>query len=310
MEVVRGEMRYKMPHFTSCNLSGLGWRTLSNYSRLTNLHSRGIMIVVKIGGSQGVNLDAVCADAAGLIQQGQKIVMVHGGSAETNVISEQLGHPPRFVTTATGFTSRYTDRATLEIFAMVTSGKINTLLVERMQRFGVNALGLSGIDGRLMVAQRKEAIRIIENGRKLLLRDDYTGKIEQVNIELLNLLIGAGYTPVIAPLALSTQGDALNVDADRAAAVVAGAVQAEELIILTNVPGLMRSFPDESTLISHLPKAGLEQALSAFAEGRMKKKVLGASEALDLGVPKVIFSDGRTEHPLLDALAGKGTHIS
>lgn len=267
------------------------------------------MIVVKIGGSQGVNLDAVCQDAAGLIQQGQKILLVHGGSAETNAISEQLGHPPRFVTTATGFTSRYTDRATLEIFAMVTAGKINTILVERMQRYGVNALGLSGVDGRLMVAQRKDAIRIIENGRKLLLRDDYTGKIETVNSALLHALTQSGYTPVIAPLALSTQGDALNVDADRAAAMVAGAVQAEELIILTNVPGLMRSFPDESTLIAHLPKTGLEQALS-FAEGRMKKKVLGASEALDLGVPKVIFSDGRTEHPLLDALAGKGTTIS
>ena len=215
------------------------------------------MIVVKIGGAQGVNLDAICTDAAGLIQQGQKIVLVHGGSAETNVISEQLGHPPRFVTTATGFTSRYTDRDTLEIFAMVTSGKI-----------------------------------------------------EQVNSELLFMLINAGYTPVVAPLALSTQGDALNVDADRAAAMVAGAVQAEELIILTNVPGLMRSFPDESTLIHNLPKAGLEQALSSFAEGRMKKKVLGASEALELGVPKVIFSDGRTEHPLLDALGGKGTIIS
>jgi len=267
------------------------------------------MIVVKIGGSQGVNLDAVCANAAGLIQQGQKIILVHGGSAETNAISEQLGHPPRFVTTATGFTSRYTDRETLEIFAMVTSGKINTLLVERMQRFGVNALGLSGVDGRLMVAQRKDAIRIIENGRKLLLRDDYTGKIETVNSALLDMLMNAGFTPVVAPLALSTQGDALNVDADRAAAMVAGAVNAEELIILTNVPGLMRNFPDESTLISHLPKNGLEQALS-FAEGRMKKKVLGASEALDLGVPKVIFSDGRTEHPLLDALGGKGTVIS
>lgn len=267
------------------------------------------MIVVKIGGSQGVNQDAVCADAAALIQQGQKVILVHGGSAETNAISEQLGHPPRFVTTATGFTSRYTDRDTLEIFAMVTSGKINTLLVERMQKFGVNALGLSGVDGRLMVAQRKDAIRIVENGRKLLLRDDYTGKIEMVNAGLLDLLMSQGYTPVIAPLALSTQGDALNVDADRAAAMVAGAVKAEELIILTNVPGLMRNFPDESTLIAHLPKAGLEQALS-FAEGRMKKKVLGASEALGLGVPKVIFSDGRTEHPLIDALAGKGTIIS
>jgi acetylglutamate/LysW-gamma-L-alpha-aminoadipate kinase len=115
--------------------------------------------------------------------------------------------------------------------------------------------------------------------------------------------------PVIAPLAISPEGEALNVDADRAAAMVAGAMKAEQLIILTNVPGLMRKFPDESTLITHLAKTGLEQALG-FAEGRMKKKVLGASEALDLGVNKIIFADGRVEHPLLDALAGKGTTIS
>ena len=267
------------------------------------------MIVLKIGGAAGVNMDSICADAAALIQQGQRIVLVHGGSAETNEISAQLGHPPRFVTNETGFTSRYTDRATLEIFAMVTAGKINTLLVERLQRAGINAFGLTGLDGRLMLAQRKDAIRIVENGRKLILRDDYTGKIEQVNGALLALLLDAGLTPVVAPLALSTNGEALNVDADRAAAHVAGAVKADQLIILTNVPGLMRSFPDESTLIPHLPKVGLEQALS-FAEGRMKKKVLGASEALNLGVPEVIFADGRTAHPLIDALAGKGTRIS
>lgn len=267
------------------------------------------MIVIKIGGAEGVNLNSICADAATLIREGQRIVLVHGGSAETNQISTRLGKPPRFVTNEAGFTSRYTDRETLEIFAMVTAGKINTILVERMQRFGVNAFGLTGLDGRLMLAHRKDAIRIVENGRKLILRDDFTGKIEQVNAGLLEMLLSAGYTPIVAPLALSTNGEALNVDADRAAAVVAGAVRAERLVILTNVPGLMRNFPDESTLIPHLARAGLEQALS-FAEGRMKKKVLGASEAIDLGVGQVIFADGRGEHPLADALAGKGTVIS
>ncbi len=267
------------------------------------------MLVVKIGGSQGVALGPICADLGALIQQGQKVVVVHGGSAETNEISARLGHPPRFVTSVSGFTSRYTNRATLEIFAMVTNGRINTLLVEQLQKFGVNAFGLSGVDGRLMMAQRKEAIRIVENGRQRMLRDDYTGKIEQVNAALLRLLLEAGLTPVIAPLAISPAGEVVNVDADRAAAMVAGAVQAEQLVILTNVPGLMRNYPDENTLIPHLPRIGLEQALS-FAEGRMKKKVLGASEALDLGVSKVIFADGRVEHPVLDALAGKGTVIS
>ena len=269
------------------------------------------MIVVKIGGTKGVNFDAVCSDIAAQVTSGQKLVVVHGGSGETNAISEQLGHPPRFVTSPSGFTSRYTDRATLDIFAMVTSGKINTLVVERLQKLGVNALGLSGVDGRLLVAKRKEAIRIIDpaTGKQRLLRDDYTGKIEKVNSHLLLMLLEAGYTPVIAPLAISPEGDALNVDADRAAAMVAGAVNAERLVLLSNVPGLLRQFPDESTLIPHIDKAKIEQSLD-FAEGRMKKKVLGASEALQLGVAQVIFADGRISHPIANALAGKGTVIS
>ncbi len=269
------------------------------------------MIVIKIGGTNGINFEAVCADMAAQVQAGQKLVVVHGGSSETNALSERLGHPPQFVTSPSGFTSRYTDRATLEIFAMVTAGKINTLAVERLQKLGVNALGLSGVDGRLMVAKRKEAIRIIDpaTGKQRMLRDDYTGKIETVNSDLLAALLKAGYTPVIAPLAISPEGEALNVDADRAAAMVASAVNAERLILLSNVPGLLRHFPDESTLIRHIDKAQVEQSLD-FAEGRMKKKVLGASEALQRGVAQVVFADGRVAHPVANALAGEGTVIS
>ncbi len=269
------------------------------------------MIVVKIGGTNGINFDLVTQDLAALVKAGQKLVVVHGGSGETNVISEQLGHRPQFVTSPSGFTSRYTNRATLEIFAMVTTGKISTLIVERLQKLGVNALSLSGVDGRLMQARRKDAIRIIDpaTGRQRMLRDDYTGKIETVNAALLDLLLEAGYTPVVGPLAISPEGEALNVDADRAAAMVAGAVHAEKLVILSNVPGLLRQFPDESTLIPRIAKDKLEAALE-FAEGRMKKKVLGASEALQLGVAEVIFADGRVEQAVTRALAGQGTVIA
>ncbi len=267
------------------------------------------MIVIKIGGVNGVNIEAVINDIASHIRAGQKLIVVHGGSGETNAISTQLGHPPKFVTAVSGFTSRYTDRATLEIFAMVTAGKINTILVEKLQKAGVNAFGLSGVDGKLMVAKRKDSIRIVENGKQRILRDDYTGKIETVNRDLLKMLIDAGYTPVIAPLAISPEGDALNVDADRAAAMIAGAVNAEQLIILSNVRGLLRNFPDESTLIQHIDKAKVDQSIE-FAEGRMKKKVLGASEALSLGVGQVVFADGRIDQPLARALQGKGTVIS
>jgi acetylglutamate/LysW-gamma-L-alpha-aminoadipate kinase len=141
-----------------------------------------------------------------------------------------------------------------------------------------------------------------------MLRDDYTGKIENVNGGLLRMLLEAGYTPVVAPLAISPEGEALNVDADRAAAMVAGAAGAEQLVLLTNVPGLLREFPDEASLIRHIPRDKVEESL-AFAEGRMKKKVLGASEALGLGVRQVIFADGRIETPVARALVGEGTVI-
>jgi acetylglutamate/LysW-gamma-L-alpha-aminoadipate kinase len=267
------------------------------------------MLVVKIGGAAGNNMDTVCADIAALVREGRQVVLVHGGSDETNAVSEKMGHPPKFITSPSGFTSRYTDRETLEIFAMVTAGKINTILVERLQKLGVNAFGLSGVDGRLMEAKRKEAVRAVENGKVRMLHDDHTGTIQAVNMALLQTLLGAGLTPVVAPLAISPEGVALNVDADRAAAMIAGALKAESLVLLTNVPGLMRRFPDESTLMPKIERAKLEEALQ-FAEGRMKKKVLGAGEALGQGVGQVIFADSRVEAPVHAALAGKGTVIS
>jgi acetylglutamate/LysW-gamma-L-alpha-aminoadipate kinase len=264
--------------------------------------------VVKLGGTEGVDFSAICADAAELLKQGRKLVLVHGGSAEANALGQALGAPPKFITSPSGYTSRYTDRATLEIFLMAVNGKVNTLLVEQLQRLGVNALGLSGLDGRLMLAARKETIQSVENGKRRIIRDDYTGKIDQVNAGLLENLLEAGYLPVVAPVAVSHAGEALNVDADRAAAMVAAALGAGTLVLLTAVPGLMRSFPDESTVIPALKKAQLPEALEA-AQGRMKKKVLGAEEALQGGVGRVIIADGRIEKPLSEALAGKGTVI-
>ncbi|MBI5876903.1 MAG: [LysW]-aminoadipate kinase [Chloroflexi bacterium] len=267
------------------------------------------MIVVKIGGSRGINMDYVCADAAALLKDGRPLVLVHGAGKETDELGEKLGFPARHVTSPQGYTSRYTDRQTLEIFAMAAAGKTNTFLVERLQKLGVNAVGLTGVSGRLMEGTRKDAIRIVEGGKQRILRDDYTGRVEKVNAPLLQLLLGAGYLPVLAPLAISYQGDAINVDGDRAAAMVAGALGAQTLVILTNVVGLMRSFPDESSLITNIDRHRIEQSLD-FAEGRMKKKVLGASEALGLGVPRVVFADGRVESPIRRAMEGHGTVIA
>ena len=267
------------------------------------------LLVVKVGGTEGVDFVSVCEDAAGLIKGSYRLVIVHGGSAQANTLGEVLGYPPRFITSPSGYTSRYTDRRTLEIFCMAVNGKINTLMVEQLQSLGVNALGLSGLDGRLMEATRKAAIRSVEDGKQKIVRDDFTGKIDKVNAPLVGALLEGGYTPVIAPLAVNPEGEALNVDADRAAAMVASALNAETLLLLTAAPGLMRDFPDESTLISKLRRTQLEEALG-YAAGRMKKKVLGAGEALEGGVGQVIIADGRIANPITNALAGKGTLIS
>lgn len=266
------------------------------------------IIVVKLGGTEGVDFSAICNDAADLLAQGKKLVFVHGGSAEANALGEAIGSPPKFITSPSGYTSRYTNRETLEIFLMAVNGKVNSLLVEQLHMLGLNALGLSGMDGKLMLATRKGVIQSVENGKRKIIRDDYTGKIEKVNVSLLETLLEGGYFPVIAPVAISEKGEALNVDADRAAAMIASALKAEILVLLTAVPGLMEKFPDESTIIKNLPQTKLSSAL-VVAQGRMKKKVLGAEEALQGGVGSVIIADGRIQNPISNALAGNGTVI-
>ncbi|MHB1005934.1 MAG: [LysW]-aminoadipate kinase [Chloroflexota bacterium] len=266
------------------------------------------MIVVKVGGGKGIDLDTFCRDLAATIKGGADIVLVHGGSHETNVLSERLGKPPRFVTSISGVESRYTDRETLEIFTMVYVGKVNKYIVEQLQRHGVNAVGFSGIDGRLLEGARKPFIKVIEDGKRKVLRDDFTGKVERVNTNLVHLLHDNGYTLVVTPPAISYEGEAINVDGDRAAAVLAAALGAEKLVILSNVPGLLRDVADESSLIREIRKDQIDR-YADFAKGRMKKKVMGAAEALREGVREVIFADARVENAVMKALEGEGTVI-
>ena len=144
--------------------------------------------------------------------------------------------------------SRYTDRETLMLFCMAYVGKLNKLFVERLQQLGVNAVGLCGADGRSMEGTRKAAIKVVEGGKRRVLRDDFTGRVERVNTDLLNLLLDNGYTPVLCPPALSYDSEIINVDGDRAAAVVAVDCKAETLVILSNVSGLLRSLDDPDSL--------------------------------------------------------------
>ena len=264
------------------------------------------MLVVKLGGGANLDTEAVLRDLAALRRPW---ILVHGGNAELNQVSEKLGHRARFVTSPSGYTSRVTDLETVQLIQMVYRGRINGDLVLRLQALGVNAIGLSGVDGRLWQAERKEAVRVVENGRKFLLRDDYTGKVMSVNTGLLRLLLDNGYRPVLTLPALASDGSAVNVDGDRAAAAVAAALGAPELVILSNVPGLLRDVNDPSTLIPSIAKADLASE-EAVALDRMKKKLLGAEEALAGGVQRVILGSANRARPVQDALAGHGTVIA
>jgi acetylglutamate/LysW-gamma-L-alpha-aminoadipate kinase len=262
-------------------------------------------LVIKIGGGAGVATVNIVREVAQCIAHGQRIVLLHGGSNLTSTLSQRLGHVVRIITSPGGMVSRYTDSETLGIYAMAVAGQINTELVALLQHCGVDALGLAGVDGRLLLARRKSVVRsVTPEGRIQLLRDDYTGQIEQVNDTLLRQLLGAGYTPVIAPLALSRDGERLNVDGDRAAAAVAAALHADALVIMTNIPGLLANPEDSTTLIRTIPSDHLSDYMQ-YAQGRMRKKLLGAQEALQDGVPRVCI--GSTS--MMAVLNGEGTTI-
>ncbi|MFN9992592.1 MAG: [LysW]-aminoadipate kinase [Phycisphaerales bacterium] len=267
------------------------------------------MIVIKIGGAAGVDIERVCDDISAIHRSGRTCVIVHGGSDHTNTLSRELGIEPRFITSPSGHVSRRTDARTLEIFQMAVRGLFNQRIVNTLLRRGVNAVGISGVDGRTWVGERKSAIRAVEDGRTVMIRDDYTGTVEIVNTQLIRTVIQSGSIPVLCPPGLSSDGHPINVDADRAAAATAAALNAEQLLLLSNVPGVLRAFPDETSLITSVTRDAIDE-LMEIAAGRMKKKVLGAREALDRGVSRVVIGDARVDAPVSHALNGIGTVFS
>jgi acetylglutamate/LysW-gamma-L-alpha-aminoadipate kinase len=263
-----------------------------------------LVLVVKIGGAIGTNFEKLAED----LKDYSDYILVHGGSHEMNVISEKLDVPPKFVTSVSGHVSRYTDEATLDVLKMVYSGKVNKSIIEVMRKNGINAIGLTGLDGGLLRGKRKEAIRIVEGGKRKILRGDNTGKVEEVNADLLTLILNAGYIPVITIPIEAFDGGGLNADADRAAAAIASSMNAKTLVILSNVPGLLKDPEDPGSLIGTIPKGQLENYME-YAKKRMKKKILGASEAIAGGVKKVIIGSANLDKPLTQTLSGIGTLI-
>jgi len=257
------------------------------------------MITIKIGGSVVDNLHpSTISDIKKIVKQ-EGVVLVHGGGKEVTKVSEALGKKPEFVVSPSGIKSRYTDKETAEIFTMVMSGKINKTIVRMLQKNGINAIGLSGVDGKIIQAERKKKLLIVnEKGRKQAIDGGYTGKITDVNAPLVQSLLKEGYTPVISPIAISEESDFLNVDGDRAAAYVAGKIQSDKVLFLTNVDGLLI----DEKLVKNLTLAEAKEIRPKIGFG-MEKKILAATEALDMGVKEALIANGQKENPISSAIA-------
>jgi len=259
--------------------------------------------VLKLGGGAGNDHTATLNNLAARIRGGERWVLVHGASDAANRLGEQVGYPAQTLTTPGGHSSRYTDARTIEIFGQAVGG-LNQLMSAQLASQGVNAVGLAGPN--VIRAHRKTAIRAIVNGRQIIVRDDYTGTISEVNATLLNTLLEAGMTPVVAPIAMGDEYERLNVDGDLVAANIAHAIGADALVILSNVPGLMRDLNDPTSLVTGFALSEYER-YEALAGGRMKKKLMAAQVAQ---VARTILADSRVENPLDAALAGGGTQIT
>ncbi len=266
------------------------------------------MYVVKVGGSLGDQLVNVCADLQRLIEDGKPVVVLHGGSAEANRLSQQLGVPMRYLRSSSGIHSRYTDPATLDVLTLAMAGRVKSSLTAHLVRRGVRAVGLTGIDGALVLAKKTPPAKAYLDDRLVVVRDDLTGRVVSVNVELLRLLLGAGYVPVLSPPVIDPDVGPLNIDGDRLASAIAVALAATHLIILSNVPGLLRDPADPASLISRLSLGNFAEHVD-LARGRMRVKLLAAQEALLRGVKRVVLGDGRLASPIEAALAGQGTTL-
>jgi acetylglutamate/LysW-gamma-L-alpha-aminoadipate kinase len=253
------------------------------------------LTVVKCGGA--LDPRQMCADVARLRARGQRVIVVHGGAPQIARLAAELGAPARTLLSPTGVTSRHTDLAMLDVVTLAMTGRAKPPLLRALAAQGVRAVGLTGLDGGLLQARRKPAKRSIVDGRLLVVRDDYSGRIVAVAADVLRLLLDGGLTPVVSPPATGEDGHPLNVDADRAAAAIAGALSADRLVLLTSARGVLADVGDEDSVLRRceLPADG---PVPHAVTGGMYRKIIAAREALRRGVAEVIIGDGRTPQPL------------
>jgi len=256
------------------------------------------MKLIKYGGhvlSDAETNNAIIQAIANLHQQGEKVVVVHGGGPAINdelaihgISSEMVG----------GY--RKTSPEAMEIVQQALAGSVLRSLTNSFIACGVNAVGISAADGKII---RAEKFQPTLNGETLDI--GLVGEPTQVDVSLLHLLLDSGYLPIVSPIGVDTHGQALNINGDIAAGAIAGALQAEEVLFITDVPGIYRSWPDPSSIIKEISREELAGIAGSFADG-MAPKVKAVLSALESGAKKARIIDGTDLKNLKSSLSGVG----
>ncbi len=276
-------------------------------------HRRKTM-VIKVGGEIASNaeaLDSLAQDISLLTHTNIRIVLVHGGGPQATSLSEKLGVESRMVQGR-----RVTDADTLDIAKMVFAGQINIDILGALREHGVRAVGLSGVDGDILHAEKRPPTEIVneDTGETEVVDFGHVGDVTGVDTSLLSLLVENGYVPVISSLAGDAEGKALNVNADTVASIIAQDLEASKLIMLSSVPGLLRDKDDPDSLVSRATVPEIRTMLAdGTVKGGMRPKLTTMIDALENGVGEVVILSGIEESALLLELftdQGVGTLIA
>jgi len=262
------------------------------------------MIIIKIGGGDKINITGIIKDIS---QLNEKCIVIHGANKLRDELAEKLEIQKKTITSVSGFSSVLSDSDLIDVLLMSYSGLKNKRIVELCQQNGLNAVGLTGIDGGLIKGRKNKGIRIRENG-KLKIVHDNSGKAVSVNMELLNFFLENNYLPVITVPILAEDGTALNSENDDITALLSNSLSADIVIHFIEAPGLLLDLNDENSIITHLNKNELGKMIE-HSEGRIKRKLYSLKKLFNGKNLKIIIADGRNANPLKYALNGKGSVI-
>ena len=262
------------------------------------------MIIVKIGGGDRINLKGIIKDLAEITDP---FIIIHGANAVRDRLAREIKYTPKVITSVSGYTSVFSDEKIIELQMMAYAGLQNKKIVELCFQYGINAVGLSGLDGKLIRGKRNKGIRINENGKTRIIRD-LSGKPCVLNVHLLDLLLGAGYVPVISVPILDEDNAAINSENDEIVALLHRQYRAEKILHLIEAPGLLGDPSDEKSLI---PKLNVDQLdkVENEAGGRFKRKIRAIQKVFSYGKTTVFIGDGRSQNPIKNIYDGQGTRI-